>query len=170
MHRVYSLTRGVLYLEFVPYLPLYLPNLLGMLNDISKAMARLDNIIEGEVSGSYSDYQSKITDQCEDLNFHIQDMLNKFESGQRELAQGFRLVVDSYCSLVDLAQEALATTDSVELTRSLKKAMAELGDSCKALVYVGASLQGSLGIVLLEEDLVDTAKDVTNKVRGSGCG
>ncbi len=142
-----------------------------MIEDLSKSIDRLNENIKGEVPGSYTDYQKETFEHCKEMSSDTQDMLIKSSSNPGELAQCSRLVTDSYSAMVDSARKALATTDSLELASVLKKAVTNLGECCKDLVYAGASVQGNSKDALSKRDLSDSIREVTQKVRrGWGLG
>jgi len=46
----------------------------GMTDEINKAMARLDDTLEGEIEGTYSDYLAETFKDCKNLAKFAQDM------------------------------------------------------------------------------------------------
>ncbi len=137
-----------------------------MHDEINKAMARLEDTLEGEVEASYGDFQAETFKNCKNLAKYAQDMVLKSSSSPGELANLSRELTGTYGGLVDAARGALATIESHELATRLRKTGYGLGEACKDLIHAGASVQGNPKDVPSKRGLSDCAKVVTEKVRG----
>ena len=135
-----------------------------MTDEISKAMARLDDMLESEVEGTYGDYQAETFKNCKNLAKYAQDMILKSSSSPGELSNLSRELTDTYSGLVDSARGALATIESQELASRLKKTGYDLGEACKDLIHAGANVQGNPDDVPSKRELGDRAKVVSEKV------
>lgn len=140
-----------------------------MTDEINKAMTRLEVTPEGEVEGTYSDYQAETFKNCKNLAKFAQDMVLKASHSPGELSNSSRELTDTYSALVDSARGGLATIESHEIAGRLRKTGYDLGEACKDLIHAGASVQGNPEDVPSKRELQDYAKIVNEKVRW-GCG
>ena len=139
-----------------------------MTDEISKAMDRWDVTLEGEVEGTYADYQAKTFQHCKNLAKYAQDMVLKSSSSPGELSNSSRELTDTYSHLVDSARGALATIESPEIATRLRKTGYDLGEACKDLIHAGASVQGNPEDMRSKRELADCAKVVSEKVSRKG--
>ena len=135
-----------------------------MTEEINKAMTRLGSTPEGEIEGTYADYQADTFQHCKGLTKHAQDMVLKSSSSPGELSNVSRELTSTYSCLVDSARGALATIKSPEIASRLRKTGYDLGESCKELIHCGASVQGNPNDGRSKRELADAARVVTEKV------
>ena len=138
--------------------------LAGMVEDINKAIARLDETLEGEVEGSYADYQADTFKQCKALAKNAQEMVLRSSSSPGDMAPTSRDLTTTYSQLVDDARGALATIESNDVALRLRKTVHDLGDGCIELVHCAANVQGNPDNQPTKRDLADAARIVTEKV------
>ena len=135
-----------------------------MIDEISKAIDRLEDTLEGEVEGTYADYQAETFKLCKEIVKCAQDMVQKSSSNPGQLSEISREVTTTYSSLVDAARGALATIESSELATRLKKNGYSLGVACKDLIQAGAAVQGNPNDTQSKKELADCARHLTEKV------
>ena len=87
----------------------------GMVDEIQKAMARLEETLPDEVDQTYADYQTATFDHCKAVVKHTQEMVLKSGSAPDELAGTSRELTTTYSQLVESARGALATIESTEV-------------------------------------------------------
>ena len=87
----------------------------GMVDEIGKAMSRLDNTLEGEVDKTYAEYQAETFKECKAVAKHAQDMMVKAGQAPDGMTDVSRELVITYSELVDSARGALATIESAEV-------------------------------------------------------
>ena len=138
--------------------------LAGMVEDINKAIARLDETLEGEVEGSYADYQAETFKQCKALAKNAQEMVLRSSSSPGDMAPTSRDLTTTYSQLVDDARGALATIESNDVAQRLRKTVHDLGSGCIELVHCAASVQGNPDNQPTKRELSDAARVVTEKV------
>ena len=84
-----------------------------MIDDIKKAMTRLDDTMEGgEVQKTYTDYQAETFGHCKAVPKLVQELVLKSSSAPSELAAVSRELVTVYSGLVNSTRGSLATIDS----------------------------------------------------------
>lgn len=135
-----------------------------MMDDITKAMNRLDETVKEEVRGTYSDYQAATFEHCKTITRHAQEIVLKSSSNPGELSDSSRELTTAYDKLVESARCAIATLESHEINNRLKMHGGELGRACKDLIQSGANVQGNPDNVPSKRDLADSARVVTEKV------
>ena len=86
-----------------------------MVDEIQKAMARLEETLPDEVDQTYADYQTATFDHCKAVVKHTQEMVLKSGSAPDELAGTSRELTTTYSQLVESARGALATIESTEV-------------------------------------------------------
>ena len=138
-----------------------------MVDEIDKAMTRLDTPLEGEVLQSYTDYQSETFKKCKDVVKHAQELVLKSSSNPNDMASTSRLLTDTYSQLVDDTRGALATVDSAPLTTQLHTAALNLGTASKDIIHSAANVQGNPEDQPSKKALSDAARVVTEKVGGA---
>ena len=138
----------------------------GVVADINKAMVRLAETLEGEVDGSYADYQAEIFKQCKALAKNVQVMVHVLHSSSSpdDMALTSQDITTSYSQLVDDTCSTLATIDSADVVQRLRMTVHELGDSCIELLHSAVNIQSNPGIQPTERDLPDAARVVIEKV------
>ena len=136
----------------------------GMVDEIQKAMARLEETLPDEVDQTYADYQTATFDHCKAVVKHTQEMVLKSGSAPDELAGTSRELTTTYTHLVENARGALATIESTEIASRLRKTARDLGDASIDLVHSGAGVQGNPDDQASRRELADNAKVVTEKV------
>ena len=145
----------------IVYVPIHCT---GMVDDINKAMVRLDETLDAEVERSYADYQADTFKQCKALARNAQEMVLRSSSDPGDMAPTSRDLTTTYSQLVDDARGALATIESNDIATRLRKTVHDLGDGCIELVHSAASVQGNPDNQTTKRDLADAARVVTEKV------
>lgn len=135
-----------------------------MVEDINKAMVRLDETLDGEVEGTYADYQADTFKQCKALAKNAQEMVLRSSSSPGDMAPTSRDLTTTYSQLVDDARGALATIESASVAQRLRKTVHDLGDGCIELVHSAANVQGNPDNQPTKRELADSARVVTEKV------
>ncbi len=87
-----------------------------MVDEINKAMARLDETVEEEVDDTFADYQAKAFTECKQVAREAQEMLAKSTSAPDELSTVSRDLTATYTDLVESSRGALATIESAEVS------------------------------------------------------
>ena len=136
-----------------------------MVDDITKAMNRLDETVKEEVLGSYADYQAATFEHCKSISKHAQEMVLKTSTSPNEISDSSRELTTTYEKLVESTCCAMATLESHEINRRLKIHGSDLGTACKDLIQSGANVQGNPNDIHSKKDLADCARVVTEKVR-----
>ena len=137
----------------------------GMVDEIDKAMARLDETLESEVDQLYAVYQMESFEVCKKIVLHAQELVLKSSSNPNEMAATSRFIADTYSQLVDSTRCALATLDSDRLTTTLHKSVLELGTDSKSLVQCAAGVQGNPYDQPSKKALAEAARGVNLRVR-----
>ena len=87
---------------------------LGIVEEFSKAQARIDQLPEGEMK-TFADYQAEAFASCKSIAKLAQEIINKSNNNPKEIMTSSREMTVQYGKLVDSTQGALATIDSDEV-------------------------------------------------------
>lgn len=93
------------------------PSLVGMVDEITKAMGRLDTTLEEDVQKTFTDYQGEAFAECKLVAKDAQEMLAKAATAPNELSAVSRELTTTYAQLVESTRGALATIESAEVGR-----------------------------------------------------
>uniref|UniRef100_A0A1X7VGP0 FERM domain-containing protein n=1 Tax=Amphimedon queenslandica TaxID=400682 RepID=A0A1X7VGP0_AMPQE len=135
----------------------------GMVEDISKAQARIADMPSGDVK-TFTEYQTQALEACRSIVTTTRDITMKASSKPSEINTCSREITINYAKLADATQGALATIESDELLAKLQEAVHELGDTCMQLVKDGSSVQAAPEDKSLRRDLNTQAKFVNENV------
>lgn len=90
-----------------------------MVDEVAKAQARINQMLEGCVDKSFVDYQAETFMQCREMVKHVQEVVTLSKSSPNEIVVSSREVTKAYCQLVDVTQGAIATIEMDEVCLSL---------------------------------------------------
>ena len=85
-----------------------------MVDDISKAQARIPEMPTGEVK-TFTEYQTQALEACRSIVTNTRDMTNKATTNPSDISTCSREITVNYGKLADATQGALATIESDEV-------------------------------------------------------
>jgi talin len=136
----------------------------GLVTVIGKNISKIDEPIVGEVDSTFVEYQEQMMKAAKVVALKAQDIVGKGGTNPSELGNLAREVTTAYSELANHCRGALATADDEDISRRLKAAVQELGDSLVDLVQAAGNVQNNPTDASSKRELSDTARQVASKV------
>lgn len=139
----------------------------GMVDAIAEAMSKLDEGTPPEPKGTFVDYQTTVVKYSKAIAVTAQEMMTKSVTNPEELGGLASQMTSDYGHLALQGQMAAATAEPEEIGFQIRTRVQDLGHGCIFLVQKAGALQVCPTDSYTKRELIECARAVTEKVRGS---
>ncbi|KAG1695569.1 Talin-1 [Nymphon striatum] len=136
----------------------------GLVDQITKSIAMVDERHIGVSEGSFVDYQTRMVNSAKELARISQDMVAKSSTDVAQLGHLGATLSHNYTRLANDARGAMAATSNSEVGQRVRSSVQDLGNSCISLVKAGGACQSNPGDIYSQRDVTDNAHHVSEKV------
>uniref|UniRef100_H3CSI7 Talin 2a n=1 Tax=Tetraodon nigroviridis TaxID=99883 RepID=H3CSI7_TETNG len=138
--------------------------MVGMVDSITEAMAKLDEGTPSAPEGSFVDYQTSMVKHSKAIAVTAQEMITKSVTCPDELGALASQVTGDYSQLAVQGRLAAHTAEPEEIGFQIKTRVQDLGHGCIFLVQKAGALQITPSDSFTKRELIDCARVVTEKV------